>query len=288
MGVHDVYCVICGIVTNRYHSNNDVKNLTKIINAGHFNVPSKSKYKWRIGKRNREIEPSLLKNYKKCADDIKKLENKFNWCDKNYLITHKKVIKNLNDFYKGDYGGFRNKKEYYETQGLFWEEKDNIALVCHASCHKLITGYFKYNLQIDDIKPKLNDHSMLKNYGTIVNRYAGFQDFSWIGMILNEKDFFNFETIMAANKKMNLNDNNIDLLSDPLLNINNAKRIIKIWTPLIKKIKSKPIKSIKQRPSPSESATLYKVGTKKTGNDKNKYIVVENKNKVKRWQKYKN
>jgi hypothetical protein len=43
----------------------------------------------------------------------------------------------------------------------------------------------------------------------------------------------------------------------------------------------------KERPSPSKSATLYNVGTIKTGNDGNKYIIVENKNGVKKWQKHK-
>jgi len=41
------------------------------------------------------------------------------------------------------------------------------------------------------------------------------------------------------------------------------------------------------RPSPSESATLYKVGAKKTGNDGNKWIIAENTNGVKRWKLYK-
>jgi hypothetical protein len=40
----------------------------------------------------------------------------------------------------------------------------------------------------------------------------------------------------------------------------------------------------KLRPSPTKSATLYKTGTIKTGNDGNKWIVTENKNKTKRWQ----
>ena len=40
------------------------------------------------------------------------------------------------------------------------------------------------------------------------------------------------------------------------------------------------------RPSPSESATLYKVGIKKTGNDGNKWIIAENKNGVKKWKLY--
>jgi len=41
------------------------------------------------------------------------------------------------------------------------------------------------------------------------------------------------------------------------------------------------------RLSPSESATLYKVGTKKKGNDGNTWIIVVNKNNIKRWQLYK-
>ena len=44
----------------------------------------------------------------------------------------------------------------------------------------------------------------------------------------------------------------------------------------------------KERPSPSESATKFKVGSKKKGNDGNMWIVVENKNGVKRWSKVKN
>ena len=43
----------------------------------------------------------------------------------------------------------------------------------------------------------------------------------------------------------------------------------------------------KIRPSPTNSATLYKTETKKKGNDGNMWIVVENKNNVKRWKLYK-
>lgn len=41
------------------------------------------------------------------------------------------------------------------------------------------------------------------------------------------------------------------------------------------------------RLSPSESAILYKLGTKKKCNDSNIWIIVENKNNVKRWKLYK-
>lgn len=43
----------------------------------------------------------------------------------------------------------------------------------------------------------------------------------------------------------------------------------------------------KLRPSPSESATLFKVGTKKKGNDGNIWIITETKTGVKRWSKNK-
>jgi hypothetical protein len=44
--------------------------------------------------------------------------------------------------------------------------------------------------------------------------------------------------------------------------------------------------SKKERPSPSESATLFNVGTEKKGNDGNIWIVKQNKNKIKKWIKY--
>ena len=53
------------------------------------------------------------------------------------------------------------------------------------------------------------------------------------------------------------------------------------------KIINKSLPKKKDRPSPSESATKFKVGTKKKGNDGNMWIIVENKNGVKRWSKSK-
>ena len=41
------------------------------------------------------------------------------------------------------------------------------------------------------------------------------------------------------------------------------------------------------RPSPTDSATLYKVGTKRKGNDNNIWIVTQNINGVKKWKLYK-
>ena len=45
---------------------------------------------------------------------------------------------------------------------------------------------------------------------------------------------------------------------------------------------------VKERKSPSESATLFEVNTIKKGNDGNEWIIIETKNKVKRWKLVKN
>ena len=51
------------------------------------------------------------------------------------------------------------------------------------------------------------------------------------------------------------------------------------------KAKKSPAKAKKGRKSPTESATLNNVGTRKTGNDGNMWEVVTNKNGTKRWKK---
>ena len=48
-----------------------------------------------------------------------------------------------------------------------------------------------------------------------------------------------------------------------------------------------PSKEVSVRPSPTQSATLYTVGTKKTGNDGNTWIITQNINGIKRWKLYK-
>ena len=56
----------------------------------------------------------------------------------------------------------------------------------------------------------------------------------------------------------------------------------------LKPLKTKSKKhtsTVKSRPSPSESATLFKLGTKKEGNDGNIWEIVKNINGVKRWKK---
>ena len=133
MGVHDSYCVICGITTTKIHwYDDDIDNLQNIINLGEFNIPSKGKYPGRLLKKTKKIDPSLLKNYKKNIFDIKKIKSKFKWVDQLYLITDNKVIKNTKNLEVGDYGNFGK----YESQKFLWD--CNRALVCHKSCYELL------------------------------------------------------------------------------------------------------------------------------------------------------
>lgn len=55
---------------------------------------------------------------------------------------------------------------------------------------------------------------------------------------------------------------------------------------LFKKLKKRSIEA-DDRPSPSWSATIYDLGTVRTGNDGEKWTIVENKNGVRRWQRLK-
>ena len=100
---------------------------------------------------------------------------------------------------------------------------------------------------------------------------------------MNEEPFNIFERLLNDDKKLKISKN-VNYLMDPLKNKINEDRILKIWKPIANKNSKKKILK-KDRPSPSESASLYDVGKIKKGNDGNMYEVVINKNKVKRWKK---
>ena len=162
MGVHDTYCVICGISTNmNSHEIPHLDDLIYIINSGEFRVPSK-KRKGHFLKKTQTIPHDLLLNYTKFVNEVLKLRPKFKWIDNKYLVTNNKVIKNIKG--SGDYGEYNYDDENYETQKFLWND-NNRALICHKSCYKLLQDKFNYKLEIDDIQHKLNDNSMLSNYG---------------------------------------------------------------------------------------------------------------------------
>lgn len=282
MGYSDIYCVICGIIAGPSYNSIEsrLEELKYILDKGRYNVISKKTHKQL--KKEKEIDPKLIKYYGKFIKDIKKLKSKFNWCDKTCIIIDNDKKINNNNLIMDDRGYFEINEQSYDTEKFMWGADINKSLICHKSCYKLLSDKLNYKLKISDVENKLNDKSLLKSYGKVVDKYTGKQDFSGMGMILNNnKWWINFEMLLDDGKKIEISKN-IDFLMDPLKNKRNRDRILKIWKPLAKK---KITKKKKDRPSPSESATLYKVGKKKKGNDGNMYIVTVNKNNVKRWKK---
>jgi hypothetical protein len=156
------------------------------------------------------------------------------------------------------------------------------AFLVHGLCYKLFTLKTKQNIfdlmkslthLINSRKRRAKKYSEFLsgiNYGPI-RKYTE-QFFDWIELAMNPKDIY--------------------VIENPSKNKENCKRILGIIQQIMKKSSSKgkstkqsPSKSRASRPSPSESATKFRVGTKKKGNDRNMWIIKENKNGTKRWVK---
>ena len=75
------------------------------------------------------------------------------------------------------------------------------------------------------------------------------------------------------------------MLNYNIINFNKKIKNTSKKTPIKKPIKKTSTKDRSNRPSPSQSATLFKIGTKKKGNDGNIWIIKKNKNGINRWSK---
>ena len=279
MPVFDIYCVVCGIPANPiFWYEEDLERLEDILDNASYSIPLKNN---RLSKKKKEIDKTLLKNYNKFIKEVNNKESSFKWSDNTFLITDDNKLSVDNSFIHDSNDIFNKNKTNYSISKANWSNnKFKRALICHKSCYNLLYKKLNYKLSIDDIENKLNTRSLLKSYGKVVDKYTGLQDFPWTMMILNKNQYSFFELLLNEKTKVKISKN-IDLLMDPLKNKRNQDRILKIWKP----IANKKIKKKKNRPSPSESATLYKVDKKKKGNDGNMYIIVINKNGVKRWKK---
>lgn len=98
---------------------------------------------------------------------------------------------------------------------------------------------------------------------------------------LDYKPIEKYWTQMFNTNKL-LEDKNDYLLESPLKSKKNANRVIKNIKKLLNNIK-KNKKSV--RPSPEESATKFRIGTKKKGGDGNIWKVYKTKTGVRRWKK---
>jgi hypothetical protein len=207
-----------------------------------------------------------------------------NWLEKIVAITPKGLVDNINasneDWIGVDF--FDDNDNEYNPYWVDDKRYKQKPYIMHKSCYQLLkkNGYdmnYKSFLDIDNpeklkIKKKgynvanrdFNENIELNKFNIdygVVNKYIGEYQ-SLIDYVAYIYDKY--------------------LLEDPLKNKKNATRILELNFPL-KKIQNNEVK----RKGPNDSATIFDVGTTKIGNDKNMWIIVKNKNGVKKWQRIK-
>lgn len=233
--------------------------------------------------------------YDKGLNSLKLIE-KFNWLNQVIGILHNKNI----NVYLEDTGDYY---EIYDEYGndysqLFYNssEIENTIYIMHLNCYKLLR-----NNNYDISYNSLSDYNFNLNKGI---------EYIYDKKGKNKKDSITKKPLIRKNinnNKFNIDYGIIDkyrssystfasyicysldryLLEDPLKNKENSNRILQLNLPFRKILAIPKKKSLKKnRPSPSESATLFEAGYQQLGNDGGMYIIVEDKNGTKRWKKY--
>ena len=275
------FCPICGI---HFRISFNKKELKEHISK---HKPSKHVKLWENNKDN------MIKNIDKFNEIIKKETfinyNKITLLLPNSMIKHKVKYDDDNTFEK--YG------EVYFNK-LIYDEDAIKGLPMHTECWELAKKKYNHKLVFEDFINNKNLSSLTKNNFLFKSLNYG------VAKYYIEQDWDN-NYWQPWNKERKpsflLNQNDWHIIYLPSGKSNEAKkneeRISKIIDKIIKGIKKDKIKeniikrktpvgAKKDRPSPSESATLFKEGTKKKGNDGNMYIINLDKNGVKRWKKY--
>ena len=187
----------------------------------------------------------------------------FKWLnDVTILIKDKnEVLHGFKEYFGSSAEFIKNKQKYmihnyigeYGTKGL----------VVHTDCWKLVKKFTNKELTYQDLsKFKETQVSMYTltglNYKP-VNKYWN-QFFKFDKLYNNKKDRYVLYSPVKFSDESKKNSLRIQKNIHKIMKINNRK-------------------------SPTESATIFKIGTKKKGNNGNIYIVKQTKNNVKRWFK---
>lgn len=271
-GGYETFCTLCGgpihyekIITNiellkKYLNKKDIyENLDILRKINHelymfssnFELKKKKKKEKNILTLEDTIE--LLKSLK--------IPKEHKWLTKALILTENGIIKNVEDAYpiidvNGKHYFFQKPKNKSDLDFL-----DGWGYLFHNDCYKLLQNTYG-NFSINDIKDDVVD--VLLNKYPANDHIIKYQEQEFLTNLAYFEDPY--------------------LLESPLINKKNRERLLKFK---IFKIKTKN-NSKKERPSPSESATLFDIGTKKIGNDGNEWIIKENKNGVKKWSIIKN
>ena len=237
----------------------------------------------------------VISNYNKFKKESVNwlLKNKtFNNYNKNTILLPGKEPKHNIKYEESNY--FEDYEIYF-----YGKDKDTIkyggvrGIPMHTECWNLAKEKFGYELKFEDffynknekkIPSSLSSKDMNNKY--IMNNYL----LKYLNYDVVEKYITQYwgDNIYNETNNFLLNKRDWYILYLPSGSSDeskkNSKRIEKNLKKIIKGI-PKDKKEKKDRPSPSKSATLFKKGDKKKGNDGNLYIITINKNGVKKWKK---
>lgn len=264
-----MYCYICGVGLAEgnvmYHENMTfflkmVKKLKKETKEKDYNCGN-------IDRLNKGFLDDCFELAKKVLsrDEIVELKRgfklmkgskKYGWLFKTTLLhkNGKNISIKDSDYYSGHVTD-KNGTEYFVdlANNIKPHIKDDYVdgVIVHDDCIKAL---------------KVKNFNSLSNqvirYGFLNSHEYRFQDVMWLRYFEKNVEY---------------------VLESPLKNKKNKDRIISLKHNFV----MKDIKKLKtDRPSPAESATLFKEGTTKKGNDGNMYVIKKNKNGVHKWVKY--
>lgn len=167
----------------------------------------------------------------------------------------------------------------------------------HSQCYDLainhIPNLYQRVLSFKPVKSTSGYLTGLK-YAPLY-KYAE-QFFEWDKFDKNEQDHYALENPSFSEKNKQRIRKNIQIIAKRRARSPSRRPLKSSRSPSRKSLKTlrspskkslKTSKKLKIRKSPSQSATLYRVGTVKTGQDGNKWIIKTNINRVKRWVKLK-
>ena len=256
-GGSDIHCFVCGGPTYTRGTITNTKLLKKYLTSKTFsNRSSEYNEEWDYPEAlldDLRLSPDV---YAKLSKSVKYLD-KHRWLNKIIILTPTRIVKNLKSEGYGYVESNDTGEHYYSSVG----EEGNYGHIMHQDCYDLLVkkyGKFTY----DDI--------------ILDEAYYGIPESIDYGKIKKYQGQFFYQTSAYVEHP--------EMLESPLKNKKNKKRILKIKFPINAK---KSTKSKTDRPRPTESATLFSVGTEKKGNDGNTWIIAVNKNNIKRWKKLK-
>jgi len=277
-------CPICGLHFRIHFDNSTFEEAVKYLSS----PSAKNK---RIWKDNKDKIINNFAKFKKIEKYTYSKYNKITLLLPNSVVKHGVKYDDNVEFI----GSTKKYGEVYFNSPLY--DDGTRGLPMHTECWNLAKNKFNHELKFENFLfnkyiPTSNTFSQIGNFMFRTINYGPVLKYA------NQDWFDNLYNIKAD--AFLLNEKEWYLLYLPSGNSTesqkNSKRIGGIIEKIIKGIKTPKIEIIskeivskklnKDRPSPSESATQFKEGIKKKGNDGNMYIVSVNKNEVKRWKKF--